>query len=149
MNSEPVSSHNFNSAPNHDDDTNHSISNGSSFQKNLSKIEEEDLQLLAKEIYERLLDRFSIELERKYGSTPLILPWSSTIQNPDLRSNLTGNKKHNLNFDVDLSNDDSFNFKNNKIEELTEIITRQIYILLLDKIRSDRERSRIYYDFFD
>lgn len=149
MNSEPVASNNANSSANSNTNKNALELNYSSLQENKGEISEKDLQLLAEKIYKHLRKYLFIELERKKGFAPAFSLWSNTNQN----INSTGfNRAINSLYserNLPRANEDFFNSESEEINELTETLTRQIYILLLERIRSDKERSRIRSNFLD
>ena len=149
MNSEPVASNNANSSANSNTNKNALELNYSSLQENKGEISEKDLQLLAEKIYKHLRKYLFIELERKHGFAPAFSLWSNTNQN----INYTGfNRAINSLYserNLPRANEDFFNSESEEINELTETLTRQIYILLLERIRSDKERSRIRSNFLD
>ncbi len=116
-------------------------------QNNNPQIGEKELQLLAEKVYECLRNHLSIELERKLGFTPTFSLRSNRMKNiarGAFDCNLSGN---NLKQNLSQSNDKSFNLEREEIDELVETLTRKIYILLEQRIRSDKERSRIRSDF--
>ena len=112
------------------------MNNFQAFQ-NDNEFSEEDLESLARIVYDRLQQQWDIRAERQYGKMIDAPPWSSVIEKTNsapIATSISSGKQNNESLRVDAE------LSVSGLENQLDLLSEEISILLRIKLQQERER---------
>ena len=112
------------------------MNNFQAFQ-NDNEFSEEDLESLARIVYDRLQQQWDIRAERQYGKMTDAPPWSSVIEKTNsapIATSISSGKQNNESLRVDAE------LSVSGLENQLDLLSEEISILLRIKLQQERER---------
>ena len=116
------------------------MNNFQAFQ-NDNEFSEEDLESLARIVYDRLQQQWDIRAERQYGKMIDAPPWSSVIEKTNsapIATSISSGKQNNESLRVDAE------LSVSSLENQLDLLAEEISILLRIKIQQERERLGVF-----
>lgn len=116
------------------------MNNFQTFQNN-DEFSEEDLESLARIVYDRLQQQWDIKAERQYGKMTDAPPWSSVIEKTNsapIATSISSGKQNDESLRVDAEVSVS------GLENQLDLLAEEISILLRIKIQQERERLGVF-----
>ncbi|MDJ0713769.1 MAG: hypothetical protein QNJ54_06075 [Prochloraceae cyanobacterium] len=108
------------------------------------QISDEEIELLAENIYIRLRDYLYTERERKYGFNDAYLPWSTKIVKSNVFGSGTSLSGTSLDGEDTALYKVDMDYSVSTIQNQLELLTKEVYVIIQFLTKTEKERMGAY-----